>query len=99
MADRTARSVFRTKNGAKYIAQLGKHWAHKPGTTVDETLGTINFQNGNKVAFDLASDQLTVIASTPADGDIDRWKDVVENHLMRFAFREKSDLSWDTGSD
>ena len=97
MVQQSARAVVSTQNGQKYVTQLCKHWSHKAGTTIDEAQGTIVFENGNHVAFGVAPNQLTVIASTPSDGDLVHWQNVVENHLKRFAFREEFSLVWSTG--
>ena len=94
MADQSAHGVFVTPNGQKYVAQLRKHWLHKPGTVIDEAVNTITFENGNSVAFDIAPEQLTVIANTPEGGDLGHWQNVVEDHLKRFAFREDFKFAW-----
>ena len=86
-----------TPNGQKYVAQLGKHWSHKPGTVIDGENDTITFENGCRVAFDITPDQLCVVASTPEGVDLAHWQSVIEDHLKRFAFREEFKLEWGAG--
>lgn len=90
----TATGRVATKNGKKYVLQLCKHWAHKPGTVIDEVLGTISFENGNGVEFDVSSEQLDISIRTAPGGDPNHWKSVVESHVNRFAFREALVFEW-----
>ena len=76
-----------TANASRYLQQLCKHWSHKFATDFTETAGNIDFVMGpiTLVATDTA---LTVTLTPNADADIERFKQVVANHLDRFAFRE-----------
>lgn len=94
MEDQSARGVFATSNGQKYVAQLSKHWSHKPGAVINKQASAITFENGNSVSFEILPDQLGVIVLTPEEDDLTHWQSVVESHLKRVAFREDFKLKW-----
>lgn len=80
-----------TGNGAKYVQQLSKHWAHKLPVDlkadVDPVTAVVTFPIG--VATMTAQQDALVLAITGDDREkVDGLKDVVANHLDRFAFRE-----------
>ena len=87
---------FKTVNGQKYVMQLSKHWAHKPGTVIDADAGTIDFDGGFGLAFLVEPEVLSLKAHIATGGDLEHWKGIVESHLMRFAFREDAVLEWDS---
>ena len=83
----TARTRFETGQGAKYLAQLCKHFAHKTTAECSDTEGRIDFNGGRThLAADAAGLAIRVEAET--DEGLDRLKGVVWSHLVRFAFRE-----------
>ncbi|MCK0533002.1 DUF2218 domain-containing protein [Sphingobium agri] len=82
-----------TKNGSRYLQQLCKHWSHKFETDFDADRGMIAFPMGPiRMA---AGEEALVVTIEPTEGaDVDRFKQVVAEHLDRFAFRE-APLSFD----
>ncbi|WP_449471160.1 DUF2218 domain-containing protein [Sphingobium chungangianum] len=82
-----------TKNGSRYLQQLCKHWSHKFETDFDAQQGVIAFPMG---PIRMAADEDTLtVAIDPVEGaDVERFKQVVADHLDRFAFRE-APLSFD----
>lgn len=97
MSSTHAKGSMKTPNGQKYVLQLFKHWSHKPGAVIDDAKGTIAFEGGNGIIFDVQSECLNIDAHIGAEGDLEHWKSVVESHLKRFAFREEFDLVWEQG--
>lgn len=76
-----------TTSGSRYLQQLCKHWSHKFETSFDAQEGSIAFPMG-PIGLAAEPDAL-VVTIDPQDGvDVDRFKQVVAEHLDRFAFRE-----------
>lgn len=76
-----------TTHGSRYLQQLCKHWSHKFDTAFDADRGKIAFPMG---AIELAAtpERLIVTLHPNADTDVSRFRQVVADHLDRFAFRE-----------
>jgi hypothetical protein len=80
-----------TASGGKYVQQLCKHWAHKLPVELqgegDAVTGTVTFAGG--MATMKAGDEAIAVTVRGEHHDqVDRLKDVVAQHLDRFAFRE-----------
>ena len=77
-----------TASASRYLQQLAKHWSHKLAVTFSAEEGTVDFPNGSRLAMRTDSDTLDLVLTVPAEGDPARMRQVVEEHLDRFAFRE-----------
>ena len=87
-----------TAHASKYLQQLCKHFQHKLPATFDETAGAISFSAGEtKLAADPQT--LTISLQSPDAEALERLKDVVARHLVRFAFREELAVEWREGAD
>ena len=81
------RGRAKTTSGSKYLQQLCKHWGHKFEVEFSETRGQVRFPSA--VATMAASaDALLVSIETDDTESVERLKEIVANHLDRFAFRE-----------
>lgn len=92
---KTAQATLKTENGSKYLQQLCKHFGHKIDVEFTETVGKITFPFG---PVDLKADEgsLWIQVTAPDDEGIVRAKDVVDRHLVRFAFREEfENMPWE----
>ncbi|WP_010139773.1 DUF2218 domain-containing protein [Oceanicola sp. S124] len=89
-----AKSTFETGNGSKYLQQLLKHFAHKVEVEYDETDGRAALPTGPAV---LKADETGLhmhVTAGDAEG-LARAKHIIEDHLVRFAFRENLEkLDW-----
>ncbi|WP_170406830.1 aldolase/citrate lyase family protein [Ruegeria arenilitoris] len=94
LPDLTALGVAETAAASKYLQQLCKHWSHKAEVFFDETKGSVAFPDGDSVTLEANDNSLTITAATGPRGDLARWKDVIEAHLVRFAFREEFRIDW-----
>ncbi len=83
-----------TRHASRYLQQLCKHWSHKFDVAFTPDAGEIALPLG-KVDLKAETGQL-VIRLHPLEGaDIDKFKQVVEEHLDRFAHKEAPlDYSW-----
>ena len=76
-----------TPNGSRHLQQLCKHWSHKFDTEFDAERGSIAFPMGS-ISMTAGADSLTVTIDPQEGVDVERFKQVVAEHLDRFAFRE-----------
>lgn len=77
-----------------YLIRLCKHFAHKlSATTYNEHTGHIPFAAGD---CDLFADggRLHLAVKARDQAGLDRLKEVVASHLLRFAFREDLAVNW-----
>lgn len=83
-----------TRNGSRYLQQLCKHWSHKGEVEFTPEAGTIAFPNGNSLTLKAHSDSLNMQVTVPDDVDLAHFQDVVDRHIIRFAFREDLVINW-----
>lgn len=87
-------TLIPTQNANRYMTQLCKHWSHRFDTTLTENTGTASLPGG-LVSFDASETTLKVVLSPKSDETRERMKEVVEEHLNRFAFREAPlEIAW-----
>jgi len=82
-----------TEHASQYLQQLCKHFAHKLPVQFTPVRGHIPFAAGTCT---LAADDagLTLEAEASGADGLARVQDVVERHLVRFAFREPLTVHW-----
>jgi hypothetical protein len=83
-----------TDRPERYAKQLASHWAAK---TTQETEGgatTLTFETGNVVVLRPAATGLEVDVAVPDGGDLDRFGQVVAEHLQRFGQRDELAVEW-----
>lgn len=88
-----ARAIVATSSGSRYLQQLCKHWGHKFEVSSTPVHGEIALPLG---ACRLDADATTLdvrLSSTKAE-DLPRFRQVVEEHIQRFAFRETLVFNW-----
>lgn len=88
-------AIAETEHASRYLQQLGKHWSHKAEVSVTPETATITFPNGNHLTMQATPNHLTLAVSVPTDGDLAHFRDVVDRHILRFAFREDLTILWD----
>lgn len=88
------RSAFvPTRNPARYIGRLCRHFAHKLPVSFDEQQGRIEFAFGlNTLQADDEGLTLHVESDNPAD--LEKLQHVVASHFERFAWQEALSLDW-----
>lgn len=83
-----------TEHGAKYIAQLCKHFAHKVDVSHADGHGECRFTCGT-ATMDADADTLTIRVTASDEEQVKETQHVIESHLLRFAFREElQPLQW-----
>lgn len=82
-----------TDKASRYLQQLAKHFDHKLPVTFDAEQGEIIFSIGTCAMRAEAGRLILTLTSADAE-QLAQLRDVVERHLVRFAFRE-ADLAVD----
>lgn len=86
-----------TPNAARYLGQLCKHFAHKITVDYDGDAapdhGTAHFPWGT-CRMTATAEALTMDVTADSAEGLDRIRAVVDDHLGRFAWREKLALAW-----
>lgn len=87
-------ATLQTEHAAKYIAQLCKHFAHKVDVSHSDGHGECRFVCGTAI-MDATDETLRIKVNAPDDAQLKETQEVVESHLLRFAFREElQPLEW-----
>lgn len=79
--------TFATPHGAKYMAQLCRHWSHKGAADWNDKVGSVTLPFGH-IAFQATEGTLTAEVTVAESSDSDTAKEVIDDHLQRFAYRE-----------
>lgn len=87
----------KSEKASRYLVQLCKHFAHKTPTDYDESTGRVDFQPGLCVMY-AVGDQLSLRCEAQTEPALHRVKAIVEDHLVRFAWREKIAVTWTDGT-
>lgn len=83
-----------TEHASRYLQQLCKHWSHKFEVSFTPETGEIVLPLG-QVQLKAETDRLVITLHALEGADSDRFKQVVEEHLDRFAHKEAPlDFSW-----
>jgi hypothetical protein len=83
-----------TDRPSRYAKQLAAHWAAKATVTEDGDVRTLVMGGGQTVVLRPVAGALEIEASVPTDGDLDRWAQVVAEHLQRFGQRDELEVVW-----
>ena len=86
-----------TASASRYLQQLCKHWSHKFTVDLTPEHGRIDLPAG-PCTLDAEPDALRVALSVAEADKLPRLKEVVEEHIRRFAFRETLVFDWADGS-
>ena len=85
----------RTASGSRYLQQLCKHWSHKYEVDFEPERGTIELPLG-RVSMTAGVERLEVALEPAPEAEPGRLRQVFEDHINRFAFREGPlDFEWE----
>lgn len=88
-----SQAVVPTAHASRYLQQLCKHWAHKFQTEFTPSEGRIALPLG-KARLTAAADALTIDLDAADDENLAVLRDVVAEHVERFASRESLVFDW-----
>ncbi len=88
-----AQAIIQTENARRYLGQFCKHFAHKLPVELaaDNTAGIVTFGPGTCT---MAADPSVLTLTVETAEAMATLRDVVERHLVRFAFREDIAPEW-----
>lgn len=89
----TAQALVETASARRYMGQLCKHFAHKLPVELNETDGRIEFAMGTCSAS-AEEGHLRLTAQAADEESLTTLKDIIDRHLVRFAFRETLVITW-----
>lgn len=90
--------TFESANARQYMKQLCKHFAHKVETHFTDDTGEIDFPFG-KAHLEATDTRLDVRLAAPDEDGLLKARQVIDNHLCRFAFREEvKTVTWQSAA-
>lgn len=82
-----------TANASRYMQQLCKHFAHKVPVEFDTKSASVDFPFGD-CEMKASEGELNIVCISETDETLERTKQVIYDHLARFAWREKPEIIW-----
>lgn len=85
---------FETLNGSKYLQQLCKHFAHKVAVEFGPDSGAVDLPPG-PARLTATGDALSVEITAEDEIGLEHARNIIDDHLKRFAFREECEgMDW-----
>lgn len=89
----TTHAIVATKLASKYLQQLCKHFSHKVAVEFNSETARVDFPFG--LCFMLAgTDNLSFFVQSSEIPAMMRARAVIDDHLLRFGFRESLVIDW-----
>ena len=94
---RTRHGSMTTERPERYAKQLAGHWAARGEVVEDGPTTTLRFDTGQVIVMRAVDGRLVLTVSVPEEGemDVDRFAQVVAEHLQRFGQRHELSVTWD----
>lgn len=86
-------AIVHTRFGELYLKKLCRHFAHKVPATLIANQGRIEFPFG-PCRIEVDAKQMHFSIDVLEDHDVVRAEDVVRDHLLRMANRDKPCVEW-----
>jgi hypothetical protein len=90
----TIHGSMATDRPGRYAKQLASHWANRGPVTDDDGATVMRWTTGQVIVMRPVDGALEVEVSVPDDADIDRFAQVVKDHLERFGQRDELNVVW-----
>jgi hypothetical protein len=90
----TATGQMATERPERYAKQLASHWAKRGPATEEDGATVLRWETGQVIVLRPAEGTLEVEVSVPDDADVDRFAQVVKDHLERFGSRDELNVVW-----
>lgn len=91
----SSQAVVATGHASKYLQQLCKHFAHKVAVQYDPAQARVDFPFGDCRMW--ADDEtLRIECDAQSFEELRRTQLVIDDHLVRFAWREEPEIVWNT---
>lgn len=92
----TATATVSTDKAGRYLIQLCKHFAHKIPASWDDGKGHADFGFGTCEML-AADGTLRLACASDSPEGLGKVKYVVEDHVVRFGWKEGLSLTWEDG--
>lgn len=89
------RGAVTTPTASRYLTQLCKHFAHKIPVEYATNSGRADFPGGS-CHFDADDATLSLRLEADSEQALQHIKAVVEDHLVRFGWRESLNITWES---
>lgn len=86
---------MKTAHARKYLIQLCKHFAHKVKVEYSDTNGHVDFPAG-PCTLSVDDNGLSFLCQSNEAWGIQIIQSTIEQHLMKFAWREEIAFNWET---
>ena len=83
-----------TDRPERYAKQLVSHWSKRGPVTEEDGATVQRWESGQVITLRPAEGRLEVEVSVPDDADVDRFAQVVKEHLERFGARDELNVVW-----
>ncbi len=95
-ATRTRYGSMPTERPERYAKQLASHWAARGEQVEDALSTTLRFDTGQVLVMRPQKGRLELEVSVPEEGemDVDRFAQVVAEHLQRFGQPDELHVTW-----
>ena len=88
------RGRMKTDRPERYAKQLASHWAKRGPASEEHGATVMRWETGQVISLRPVEGALDVEVSVPEGGDLDRFAQVVAEHLQRFGNREELEVVW-----
>lgn len=88
-----AEARVRSERASRYLVQMCKHFRHKVEAEWTDVAGHVDFAPG-LCDMRVEDGELIMLCQASNEQELGRIKYIVENHLVRFGWREEIELSW-----
>lgn len=85
-----------TDRPERYAKQLLNHWAARGPSTEQDGATIQRWETGQVIILRPTEGVLEIEVGAGEDGDVDRFAQVVKEHLERFGGRDELDVEWDS---
>lgn len=90
----TTSTLVPTEQGKRLITRLGRHWGHKFDVTLEDRHLTVPFSDTSQAHMQVQPDGLSVSIRTEEEARLASMKQVVADHLQRFAKDQTLKFDW-----
>lgn len=90
----TKSGTMPTERPERFAKQLASHWAARGPAAEEDGATVLRWETGQVIVMRPVEGALDVEVSVPEDADLDRFADVVAQHLQRFGQRDELEVVW-----
>jgi hypothetical protein len=93
-----AEARVRSERASRYLVQMCKHFRHKVEAEWTDDTGRVDFAPGF-CHMRVENGELIMLCEGNDERELGRAKYIVEDHLVRFGWREDIHVTWETPAD